>query len=104
MMDKAKRLMRGVVLKLMPGHITCAEFEAFIAEYFEGDLPEAKRKVFDLHLTICEECRAYLKAYKNTIALGQAAFRHADAAVPEDMPEDLVKAILAARKAGSSQS
>lgn len=99
MMDKAKRLVRGAMLKAMPGHITCAEFEEFIAEYFEGELPEGKRKTFDVHLRVCEECRAYLKAYRNTIALGQAAFRQADAAVPGDMPEDLVNAILAARKA-----
>ena len=97
MIDKISKLARGAMLKAMPGHITCDEFEDFIAEYFEGELPTKQRQTFDLHLKVCSECRAYLKAYRNTIALGRTAFAHGDASVPEDMPKDLVTAILAAR-------
>ncbi len=97
MIDKIRRLAKGAMLKAMPGHITCAEFEAFIAEYFEGELSSVQRQTFDLHLKVCEDCRAYLKAYRNTITLGRAAFTDGDARVPDDMPKDLVAAILAAR-------
>lgn len=97
MIDKIRRLARGAVLKLMPGHITCSEFEEFIAEYFEGELPLDQRKIFDMHLKVCPDCRAYLKAYRNTIALSRAAFEKPEAGVPDDMPDDLVTAILAAR-------
>lgn len=97
MIDKISRFAKGAMLKVMPGHITCDEFEAFMAEYFEGELSTAQRQTFDLHLKVCEDCRAYLKAYRNTIALGRTAFTRGDAPVPEDMPKDLVSAILAAR-------
>jgi len=99
MIEKIKRLAKGAMLKSMPGHITCDEFEEFIAEYFEGELSAVQRRTFDMHLKVCEDCRAYLKAYRNTIALGRSAFTSGDAPVPEDMPADLVAAILAARKA-----
>ena len=46
---------------------------------------------------MCKECREYLKAYARTVELGRATFDDPDAAVPEDVPEDLVQAILAAR-------
>ncbi|MBT3399158.1 MAG: hypothetical protein HOL07_06025 [Rhodospirillaceae bacterium] len=97
MNNKITRLAKGAMLKAMPGHITCDEFEDFIAEYFEGELSAVQRQTFDVHLKICEDCRAYLKAYRNTIALGRSAFTRGDAPVPEDMPDDLVAAILAAR-------
>lgn len=96
-MARIRRLARGAMLKAMPGHITCAEFEDFIAEYFEGDLPMNQRKIFDVHLKVCTDCRAYLKAYRNTIAIGRAAFEKPESGVPDDMPDDLVAAILAAR-------
>lgn len=97
MSAKIKRLVKGAMLKAMPGHITCDAFEEFIAEYFDGELSAAQRRTFDMHLKVCKDCRAYLKAYRNTIALGQAAFARGDAPVPDDMPADLVAAILAAR-------
>ena len=97
MNNKITRLAKGAMLKAMPGHITCDEFEDFIAEYFEGELSAVQRQTLDVHLKICEDCRAYLKAYRNTIALGRSAFTRGDAPVPEDMPDDLVAAILAAR-------
>lgn len=99
MTDKIRRLARGAILNALPGHITCSEFEEFVADYFDGDLPESQHKIFDAHLKVCPDCRAYLKAYRNTIALGRAAFEKPDANVPDDMPDDLVAAILAARAA-----
>ena len=94
------RLMRkakGRMLRNVHSMITCAEFEAFILDYLEDDLRPAKRRVFELHLKICRECRDYLEAYRRSIALGKAVFQSADAAPPSDVPEDLIKAILEAR-------
>jgi hypothetical protein len=39
-----------------------------------------------------------MNTYRETIALGKAAFRDPDAAVPGDVPEDLIKAILEVRR------
>ena len=49
------------------------------------------------HLRLCRDCRRYLEAYKWTITLSQAACQDPDAPIPEDVPEELVQAILAAR-------
>jgi len=53
--------------------------------------------MFRWHLSICRECREYLEAYKRTIEIGQAALGPADESVPEDIPEDLVRAVLESR-------
>lgn len=80
-------------MKLHP-MITCKEFESFIIDYLEGDLPVLKRMVFKTHLLACGECRRYLSAYEAARALGRVAFEDEDA-IPEDVPEDLIEAVLA---------
>ncbi len=79
--------------------MTCRTFIDFLMEYLSGELPRSQRDEFDAHLAECVECVAYLKTYNETVTLGKAAFEDHDAAVPADVPEDLVKAILAARRA-----
>ena len=93
------RLMKGLMLRHMPAMITCQEFEDFILDYLEDRLPAGQRRIFDLHLKICRECRDYLAAYRRTAEIGKAAFVEPAAQVPDDVPEDLVKAILDARRA-----
>jgi hypothetical protein len=51
-----------------------------------------------LHIRLCRECREYLAAYQRTIEVGREVFKSADEALPDDVPEDLIKAILEARK------
>ena len=79
--------------------ITCRTFVEFLMDYMSGELPEAQRDEFDGHLAACVACVAYMKTYSDTVKLGKAAFENPDAAVPDDVPEDLVKAILEARRA-----
>lgn len=93
------RRLKGMMLKHMPLMITCREFEDFILDYLEDALPARQRRVFELHIRVCRECRDYLAAYRDTLALAKGAFAEPDQALPEDVPEDLVKAILAAREA-----
>ena len=79
----------------------CREFAEFIADYLSGELEAEPRAAFDRHLSRCGNCRAYLSNYRQTIALGRSAFADDDAEVPVDVPEDLVKAILASRRTRS---
>lgn len=95
--SKTMRKLRSVVTKL-PLMLSCREFEEFTSDYFEGTLPKRQRAIFNMHLIVCPDCRSYLAAYRRTVALAKAVFRRPDRAVPEDPPEDLVKAILAANK------
>jgi anti-sigma factor RsiW len=81
-----------------PHAITCRELVEFLHRYLDGELGRRRRAVFDAHLGACEECAAYLRDYETTVRLGREAFAAADAPVPDDVPEDLVRAVLAARK------
>ena len=78
--------------------VTCREFADFIMDYLEAELPPDVLTAFEHHLSICENCDRYLAQYRATVAAGRAAFDDPESKVPEEVPEDLVKAILASRK------
>ena len=93
-----KRRLKGMMLQRMHSMITCVEFEGFLNSYLDDTLPGKQRKMFEWHLRICRECREYMAAYKRTIELSQATLGGASGAVPQDVPEDLIRAILDATK------
>lgn len=74
----------------------CREFVEFLMAYLDGDLAEETRSLFDEHMRECPSCVSYLETYSETIRLGRLACD--DDAAPLDAPEDLVAAILAARR------
>jgi anti-sigma factor RsiW len=78
--------------------MTCREFTDFIADYLSAELPEHVQRTFERHLDVCVNCRRYLAQYRQTIACGRVAFDDRAAGVPEDVPEDLIAAILATRE------
>jgi anti-sigma factor RsiW len=75
--------------------VTCREFAEFMMGYLEGELAAEERRRFDEHLTVCPDCVRYLRDYRGTIRAGQLAYQDE---LPVDVPEDLVKAIIDARK------
>jgi anti-sigma factor RsiW len=77
--------------------MTCREFADFMMDYLSGELPSADRSRFEQHLVLCSNCRKYLTSYEETVKLGKKAFDD-DTALPADVPEELVRAILAARR------
>ena len=93
-----RRRLHGMIFKL-PLMITCNEFESFILAYLEHDLSPRQKSVFELHLKVCRECRDYLAAYRASLELAKGALDKYRDHLEEDIPEDLVKAVLAARKA-----
>jgi len=79
-----------------PSHVpTCEEVLTFLWAYLDGELEETKRQEFDYHLSRCESCTAYLETYKTTIALERAAASH-EGTAPDELPDELVEAVLAA--------
>ncbi|HEX6850253.1 MAG TPA: zf-HC2 domain-containing protein [Candidatus Polarisedimenticolaceae bacterium] len=80
--------------------ITCRDFVEFLWAYVAGELPSDQRSEFDAHMAICPHCVNYLDSYAKTVRLEKAAFENLDEPVPTEMPEELVKAILAARGKG----
>ena len=79
--------------------MTCREFIELLMDYLDGDLPEGQGAAFGEHLKICSACVDYLDSYKKAVELGQAVCAEEDASLPADVPDDLVQAILDARKA-----
>ena len=78
--------------------MTCREFSDFIMDYQSGELSSELRARFDQHLGLCDNCRNYLTSYEETVKLGKAAFDDEHAELPADVPDELVRAILAARR------
>lgn len=75
--------------------LTCREIIDFVMAYLDGELPERERKIFDAHLAICPDCVHYVETYKTTITAAKQAMT---TSAPEPVPDELVRAILAARK------
>jgi anti-sigma factor RsiW len=79
-------------------HITCRELIEFLHLYLDKELPSDRVEEFERHLSVCDSCVNYIKTYQQTIALGKAACRDWDAPVGEEVPEELVAAVLSARR------
>jgi anti-sigma factor RsiW len=77
-----------------PHAITCRELTDFLLQYLAGEIRGRRRAVFEAHLAVCDECVAYVRGYEEAVRLGREAFDDSD----DTIPDDLVRAILAARK------
>lgn len=98
MASELMRKMKGIMMRRMHGMITCREFEEFVLRYLDDELPPQQRKIFEWHMRFCRECREYLAAYRRSIEIGQAVLGGTDDPVPEDVPEDLVTAVIDASR------
>ena len=86
-------------------YITCEELVEFLVDYHAGDLPDDQRSEFERHLGVCPECVDYVKTYEKTVELCRDCVDPADEkAAIEQVPEDLIQAILQARKEGEEGS
>jgi anti-sigma factor RsiW len=77
----------------------CREFVEFLMEYLDGALGESERRVFEGHVEACPACVNYLDTYRETVRLGSSVCA-SEEEVPQDVPEELVRAILSARRNG----
>ena len=93
-----RRRLKRFMMNRMHNMITCRELEDFIQRYLAGELADKQRSKFEWHLRLCRECREYLAAYKRTQEITGALLAPATSPVPDNVPEDLVKAVLEARK------
>jgi anti-sigma factor RsiW len=88
----------GVSASRIRPDVTCRELVEFLDDYLSGALSEEDLRAFNAHLAACPSCVAYLKTYQATIQAGRAALARNEEDPPEDVPEGLIQAILAARK------
>ena len=78
--------------------MTCQEIIEFLMRYLDGELPADQAASFQEHLGDCPACVDYLKTYREAIRLGREAC--AGGADCSQVPEELIQAILAARRQG----
>jgi len=79
--------------------LSCREFIDFIMAWLDCELDPETRRCFAAHLEMCPDCVDYLESYQHTVELGKAAWdAPGDAPVPDEVPEELVQAVLAARR------
>ena len=91
-----KRRLKAFMFRF-PMMITCVEFEGFLVDYLDDKLGPDERRKFELHLKICRECREYLAAYKASLEAARQGLSGETAPLPDDVPEDLVAAVIASR-------
>ena len=78
--------------------LTCKQFDNFMLDFLEQDLPLKQKLGCWMHLKMCRDCSKYIRQYQKTIALGKQAFEEPNDPVPESVPEDLIRAALAHRR------
>ena len=83
--------------------MTCKDVAEFLSEYLDRRLPWSQRVVFRLHLLLCRDCRRYLDSFQKT-QRAICSLKAPAAGEEENVPDDLVKAILAARRVQASDS
>ncbi len=77
--------------------MNCREFVDFLMAYLDGELSDAERSAFEQHMQACPPCVTYLETYGETVRLGGLC-GEPEGPVPDEVPEQLVAAILAARE------
>ena len=86
-------------MAMTPRDLTCRELVDFLMAYLDDELDPPALESFEAHLAECEDCLRYLQSYEATVRLERQAFETPDAPLPDEVPQELVAAILEARRA-----
>jgi anti-sigma factor RsiW len=78
--------------------LTCRQIAEFLLDYLSGELPADQTAQFERHLAVCPACVDYIRSYKDTIRFSRTAFDDLTDEPAADVPEELVQAILTARR------
>jgi anti-sigma factor RsiW len=76
--------------------LTCREVIEFLDDYVAGILSPARIAEFEEHLAVCPPCIDYIASYRATMELAREALEAP--AETAGVPEELIEAILEARK------
>lgn len=78
--------------------LSCREVADFLLAWLDGELPLHERRAFERHLFWCRACVAYVESYRRTVALARELGEPTPEEPPEPVPEELVRAVLAAKR------
>ena len=54
---------------------TCRDEVSLISDYWTDNLSQSERLAFEVHLSACRDCGAFLATYKKTIELSRSFLR-----------------------------
>jgi hypothetical protein len=81
---------------------TCRDVVEFLMDFLSSSLPADEQQRFEEHLGCCPPCIAYLKTYQETVELEKGCLCGEGLPLPP-VPEELIRAILAARSKPEQQ-
>ncbi|MDZ4685207.1 MAG: zf-HC2 domain-containing protein [Planctomycetaceae bacterium] len=79
--------------------LTCQEVIDYLSAYVARELPPDEQTAMERHLAVCPPCVNFLKTFRTTLAVARSSKR---LPTEEELPEELVRAVLAARQRSSS--
>jgi len=89
------------MMRYMPMMVSCKEANQFLDDYLADELPRKQRLIFEWHIRMCTGCQDYLERYRQSVELCRNNFYDPDGAVEEEVPEQVLKGIIAAKKASN---
>lgn len=78
--------------------ITCREFVNRLGPYTDGELAAEPRREMEAHESQCDQCGQYRKSYVAAIKIAKDSVAGDNLNADAEMPESLVRSILASRK------
>lgn len=78
--------------------MSCAQITEQVTAYLDRSMPLRQRMAFQMHMWMCTHCRRYLRQVRTTVAL---TGRLPTDPIPEDVREDLVRALMAIHTGGA---
>jgi anti-sigma factor RsiW len=81
--------------------MTCHELITFLDLYVADGLSPEQRSEFERHLAVCPACQAYLQNYRHVMELARREAEDPLDGTRDDVPEELIAAVLAARRRAS---
>lgn len=78
--------------------MNCRELVEFLMQYLDGELPADEAARFEEHVGMCPPCLVYLDTYRAAIRAEKKVCCHEEESLRRAIPEELVQAILAARR------
>ena len=81
--------------------ISCREFDSLLAPYLRGDLAYPERMGLLSHAAGCQRCADALERARDALEVTQTASAAAREPGPDDVPDALLRVIVAATHTGA---